>query len=585
MRIKDALSAFFQSKKAATQHKQLKTPWTDSVDPEHILDQYPRPQLERDSWINLNGWWDYSITPKNDPPKKYNGKILVPYSPEAMLSGVNRHLQPDEFLWYRRFLDMDTIPQDQRLLLHFGAVDQDCIIYINGLHVGNHMGGYLSFSFDITPFLKKGRNSLMVKVRDQSDTSWKTRGKQKLNPSNMFYTAQSGIWQTVWMEWVPDVHVSKLKITPDYDQGIVKLKITTSAPVDKEICIYEGPDLIAKLVTDQIHCSLPIKDFKSWSPESPFLYGITITAGADRVKSYFAMRKFSWHRDEKMIPRLFLNNKPYFQNGVLDQGYWPDGLYTPPSDEAMFSDICNMKRLGFNMIRKHLKIEPMRWYYYCDRIGMIVWQDMINGGGRSLMTFLCYLPTALPFVTTHLSDHIYPLFSRTSKKGRMEWYRECRDTIHQLYNCPCIGMWVPFNEGWGQFDALDVTDVIKKLDKTRLVDHASGWYDQGGGDVKSVHNYFRILRVKLDRRPYVLSEYGGAAYHLEEHSYSSSVFAYHQYTSMESFSKAFYDIQRQIKQLQKKGLAAAVYTQLSDIEEETNGLYTYDRKVCKIIDQ
>lgn len=581
MNLKDALSTFQLGKTKYTPTK-LTTTWGENLNKKQILNEYPRPQLRRADWTNLNGYWDYAFTKDSGRPSNFDGKILVPFSPESALSEVNRQLQPDEVLWYRRFVTLDTLPNGRRLLLHFGAVDQDCIVYWNGHPAGSHMGGYLSFTIDVTDHIRSGSNSLWVKVYDESDRSWKNRGKQKLKPGGMFYTAQSGIWQTVWMEWVPDNYIQHLKITPLFDESAVKLEVSCPQPCPKKIFVYAQGKLIAEEAFFNSSIIIPLSEVHPWSPESPFLYELKLETDQDAITSYFALRKFSTGIDDAGIPRLFLNDQPYFQNGVLDQGYWPDGLYTAPSDEALIFDINAMKDLGFNMIRKHLKIEPMRWYYHCDRLGMIVWQDMLNGGGRSLMTFLCYLPTALPFVTTRFKDDFYPLFSRSSKKGRQQWMKECRASVKQLYNCPCIGMWVPFNEGWGQFNALEVTEKMRTWDQTRLIDHASGWYDQKGGDVKSVHNYFRILKVKTEARPFVLSEYGGYTCHIEGHSYSPQTFGYRKFDDASAFKKAFEELQENIYELEKKGLTAAVYTQLSDVEEETNGLFTYDRKVCKL---
>ena len=338
------------------------------------------------------------------------------------------------------------------------------------------------------------------------------------------------------------------------------------------ICIRETKADEAELI---------LGSFTSWSPECPHLYGISVEAGDDRIESYFGMRKFGVGKDEKGITRLFLNGKPYFQNGILDQGYWPESLYTPPSDEAMIYDIETAKHLGFNMIRKHLKVECARWYAHCDHIGMLVWQDMINGGGRSIRTFLLYLPTVLPFVTTEFKDHCYPLFSRTSKTGREWWKRECRETIRQLYNTPCISLWVLFNEGWGQFDAEEMTEMVRLLDSTRQIDHASGWYDQGAGDIKSLHNYFRPLKVRPEQRAFAFSEYGGYTYPVPGHRYCEKTFGYRTYQNRKQYQKAMDALAEKIHQLEREGLAAAVYTQLSDVEEETNGILTYDRRVCK----
>ena len=452
----------------------------------------------------------------------------------------------------------------------------------------SHLGGYLSFSVDLTPYLKTGENELAVKVRDETDTDWKGRGKQSLTPGGMFYTAQSGIWQSVWMEWVPETYLERIVITPEYDTASVKVRVFLNGPdagLTKKITVRESEAPDAKVIcvreTRENEAELILGNFAGWSPEHPHLYGVSIEAGEDRIESYFGMRKFGIGKDEKGITRLLLNGKPYFQNGVLDQGYWPESFYTPPSDEAMVYDIKTAKRLGFNMIRKHLKVECARWYSHCDHIGMLVWQDMINGGGRSIQTFLLYLPTVLPFVTTEFRDNCYPLFSRTSKTGREWWKRECRETVHQLYNAPCVSLWVLFNEGWGQFDAREMTEMVRALDPTRQIDHASGWYDQGAGDIKSLHNYFRPLKVKPEERAFAFSEYGGYTYPVQEHLYSEKSFGYRTYQNQTQYQKAMNALAEKIRELTEQGLAAAVYTQLTDVEEESNGILTYDRKVCK----
>ena len=590
MRLLDAVSTLKPKKHEKTTVSRMTTIWSEQIDPGSVLPEYPRPQFRRENWICLNGPWDYTFTKKNKRPERPDGQILVPFSPECIRSGVSRQLLPGEYLWYFRFVYLNTIPENQRLLLHFEAVDHSCSVWWNGHLLGKHENGYLSFSFDVTDYLQEGNNTLWVRVQDDSDSGSQSRGKQSLKPHGMFYTAQSGIWQTVWMEWVPEKRIEKLKITPLYDEGSVRLEITLTQPQDMEIrmlwnrdsyCHYvEKEDFPADQNTFVRDILLP--DFRPWSPEDPFLYEVQLITETDTVHSYFAMRKFSLGLDEKQQPKLFLNNQPYFFNGVLDQGYWPESLYTAPSDEALVFDIRSMKELGFNMIRKHVKVEPMRWYYHCDRLGMVVWQDMVNGGGKPLLPLVCYLPNLFPPVTTRVRDNLYWFFSRTSKKARRKWEEEAMELIDQLYNVPCIGLWVLFNEGWGQFDSLRLTEKIHLADPGRLVDHASGWFDQGGGDVKSAHNYFRPLRVRTEQRPFILSEYGGHSCPVDGHLYSSNSFGYHTYKDTMEFTAAWQSLQKKIRELQGKGLAGAVYTQLSDVEEETNGLYTYDRKVCKV---
>lgn len=573
-------------------HHQLYTTWGEELDTEHVLEEYPRPQLQRDNYTILNGYWDYSITDDDMMPVNYEGKILVPFSPESILSGVNRQLMPDDYLWYKRTILMEKIYEDKRCILHFGAVDQSCEVYINSKNVFRHSGGYLPFSIDITKELVEGENILVVKVTDDSNTSYHTRGKQKLNRGGMFYTAQSGIWQTVWMEWVPSLYITSLKITPLIKRKGVEVIINlnsenTSDTKFKEngirIDIFCEGSFLKCFKSKRTHLFISMKNFEYWSPENPTLYNMVITIGEDKVRSYFAMRLIEIKKDQNNIPRIFLNYRSYFQNGILDQGYWPDGLYTAPSDKALIYDILKAKELGFNMIRKHIKIEPLRWYYHCDRLGMIVWQDMVNGGENYNMLLVGYLPTFLPVFGKLLKDKHYQLLGRMNEKGRKEWIEECKETVEHLYNCPSIAVWVPFNEGWGQFDSKKVYDIIREKDHFRLIDHASGWFDQKCGDFKSIHNYFHPLKVKPGKRPVVFSEFGGYACYIKEHSYSWQIFGYRIYLDKKALNEDFQKLYRdEITKLKRKGLSAAVYTQISDIEDEVNGLLTYDRKVCKV---
>lgn len=596
------------------EYHQLYTKWGEELNPNEVLTEYPRPQLKRNNYFILNGRWDYKITDSKLSPKKYTGKVLVPFSPESVLSGVGEQLQPDEVLWYHRSIEIQEVYPNKKCILHFGAVDQWCKVYVNQEQVGEHLGGYLPFSIDITKQLKAGTNHIEVCVTDDSDTSYHSRGKQKLDRGGMFYTAQSGIWQTVWLEWVPNRYIEKLKIEPRYDSSEVLFKLTLNQKVNEvnegigeglNNSITKGLDrrsitkreVASLLFTIEIYASnrlLVRQESKSqslvvklpkripWSPEHPFLYQVKLQMGEDSIESYFAMRKIEVAVGKDGIPRIHLNDEPYFQNGVLDQGYWPDGLYTAPSDEAMIYDIMTMKELGFQMIRKHIKIEPLRWYYHCDRLGMLVWQDMVNGGENYHSVYVSYLPT-ISTKAVRMKDHSYSKTSRGNKKGREEWLVECKETVDHLYNCPCIVVWVPFNEGWGQFDAKEVVTLIRTSDKTRLIDHASGWFDQGVGDLKSVHNYFRKLEVHLDHRAYVISEYGGYACHLKGHSYSDNIYGYRRYATTQQLTKAYHKLMKEeVHRLIEQGLSAAVYTQLSDVEDEVNGLLTYDRKVVKV---
>lgn len=570
---------------------QLFTQWGENLNPGEVLTQYPRPQLVRDNYTILNGYWNYCISTEPVMPVNYDGTILVPFSPESILSGVNRELKPNEILWYERIVYIEEIPKRKRCILHFGAVDQYCEVYMNHQKVGKHMGGYLPFELDITKMIEVGVNLLSLKVVDVSDTSYHTRGKQKLKRGGMFYTAQSGIWQTVWMEWVAQTYIKSLKITPMYDEQKIKVEVHINEDEEAgkrsnilyEVGIYDDQKLVQMIQNSTPDITIPFTGFISWSPQNPKLYDLVIKAGEDMVESYFAMRKIEIKQDQAGIPRIYLNNQNYYQNGVLDQGYWPDGLYTAPSDEALIFDIMESKRLGFNMIRKHIKIEPLRWYYHCDRLGMLVWQDMVNGGESYHTLLVGYLPTLLPFVANKIKDYHYHWFGRKNKEGRKEWIQECRDTIEHLYNCPSIVLWVPFNEGWGQFDAHKVYDMIHEMDSTRLIDHASGWFNQKCGDFDSIHNYFHPMKSVIKKRPYILSEYGGYACSVKEHTFSDKIFGYRIYLTTGDFNTAVHRlIEEDIQKLIKEGLSASVFTQLSDVEDEINGLFTYDRKICKV---
>ena len=550
-----------------------------SIDPSSpVLPEYPRPQLRRDSYLNLNGPWDYAITDTDVQPERFDGQILVPFSPEAPLSGVRRTLTPDRFLWYRRRVTLPAGFVRERTLLHFGAVDQEAAVFVNGEQLAHHIGGYLPFFCDVTEALHGGDAlEIVVCVRDGTDASYHTRGKQKRVRGGIWYTPQSGIWQTVWMESLPKTHIRSLRITPLFDEAAVELRAQTSLPC---ACVAR---LDGRTVT---FCSgtavrIPMPGFHPWSPEDPFLYDLTLEAGEDRVESYFAMRSFGVGPDAEGRPRLLLNGKPYFHTGVLDQGYWPEGLYTAPSDEALAADIALMKRMGFNMLRKHIKVEPLRWYYHCDRLGMLVWQDMPNGGGRYRLSTV-----SLPLFTgRHRDDHAYAAFARQEAAGRREFAKELREMVEHLYNCPCIAMWVPFNEGWGQFDARETAEWLRAFDPTRTVDHASGWHDQGAGDVRSLHVYFRPYRHRQEdgARATVLSEFGGYNLRVAGHAFSRKDFGYRRFRTAEEFGFALQDLYvRQIIPAKAQGLSATVYTQLSDVEDGLNGLVTYDRAVVKM---
>lgn len=577
--------------------RQLKTKWAEQVDSEHVLAEYPRPLLQRESYVNLNGYWDYGITGEGEPLKSYEGRILVPFSPEAALSGVGRQLKPRETLWYRRRLPQEITPlKGRRWLLHFGAVDQYAVVSVNGKAVKRHLGGYLPFSVDITDFLKESGNELTVQIRDYSDAFYYSRGKQKLKRGGMFYTAQSGIWQTVWMEQVPETYIKELKVTPMYDESAFLVKVMLADGLRGRGELKESRRIKAAVILSseemqplQIegyvseYIRIPVLDMHSWSPEDPFLYDIQVIAGEDRVRSYAAMRKISVEKDGNGIARMFLNNRPYFQRGVLDQGYWPEGLYTPPCDEAMINDIQTMKDLGFNMLRKHVKIEPQRWYYHCDRLGMLVWQDMVNGGRSYQSWYVTYLATAMEYFHLRMHDSMLFLLGRKDEKGRRQFVSEMRETMRVLYNHPSIVTWVIFNEGWGQFHAESVTQIARETDKSRLIDQASGWFDQGGGDIRSIHDYFFPLHIKAEKRVTALTEFGGYSMSVSGHHMYRKVYGYRIYRKKSELTRGYREwIEREILPNMERGLSATVYTQLSDVEEETNGLLTYDREVLKL---
>ena len=558
----------------------MNTRWGKTLDPNHVLEEYPRPQMRRKGYLILNGFWQYAIAKTETEPEVYDGDIVVPFSPECALSGVMRALSPDETLWYRRTFALPESWKDRHALLHFGAVDQVAEVFLNGQKLGSHTGGYAAFSFDMTPYLAQ-TNILTVKVRDVSDASYHSRGKQKTARGGIWYTPQSGIWQTVWAEPVPESYIERLDITPLYDESAVE--ITAHAAEGGALpCSLHAVEQTVRGTTGA-PMRLALADFIPWDPEQPKLYDFEVSAGEDAVQSYFAMRKFSVEQDNKGTPRLFLNNKPYFHNGVLDQGYWPDGLYTAPSDEALIADILAMKGMGFNTLRKHIKIESMRWYYHCDRLGMLVWQDMPNGGGQ----YAPFVISAPAVANIRMSDgpKNYKRFARGHAQGRAQYYTELREMVRQLRNCPCIAVWVPFNEGWGQFDAAKAYQETLTLDTTRTVDHASGWHDQGVGETQSLHVYFRPYRYRKDKRnrAVLLSEFGGYNLRITGHCLSEKDFGYRRFGGSESLLAAFAALyEREIVPAKEKGLAAAIYTQLSDVEDELNGLLTYDREIEKM---
>ena len=561
------------------------TAWGEKLDRDNPLPEYPRPQLRRDSYFCLNGRWQYAIRSDGTAPEIFDGEIVVPFSPESLLSGVNRHLMPEDTLWYRRTFTLPADFRRERVLLHFGAVDQSCRVFVNGELAGEHQGGYLPFTFDITDSLTEGENTLTVTVTDATSRARHAYGKQSFTPGGIWYTPQSGIWQTVWLESVPENYVEKLTITPLYDERRVRFVIRAGDPEGASVAVRKDGAVIAEeqYDADRGAVEVPIGEehLRPWSPDDPFLYGVTVTLkSGDKIESYFAMRKFGVTTVNKRKV-LSLNDKPIFMSGVLDQGYWSDGLYTPPSDEAMVFDIQAMKDCGFNLLRKHIKVEPLRWYYHCDRLGMIVWQDLVSGGSR-LDPFVIQV---LPFLGIHLRDDRYHRFGREDEAGRDQFVQDLHDTVELLYNTPSLAVWVPFNEGWGQFDSLQMTQILWELDPTRLVDHASGWHDQGGGDFKSRHVYFRPVRLRHDKnRILALTEFGGYSLPTPGHMVSEKRFGYRMYKTEDELMEAVEKLYREevIPCMERRQLSAAVYTQLSDVEDEINGLLTYDRKEWKV---
>ncbi|MCI8366755.1 MAG: glycoside hydrolase family 2 [Eggerthellaceae bacterium] len=609
----------------------LMTPWGEAIldakrtneteptgDNEPIA-LHPHPQFERDSFHSLNGFWDYAIVDCENPaaawltaapPTTWDGEIRVPFSPEAPLSGVNRQLQPSQLLWYRRCVPAPQLEERQLLILHFEAVDYACRCIVNGREVGTHTGGYLPMSFDITSesVMGAGQLDILLCVRDPSDAGVQLRGKQRLERGGIWYTAQSGIWQTAWWEVVPETYMRQARILPRADEGLLEIHVTTNVPARETLhvtlrsegsVVAQGSAVAEERFPDQLlkeresslaFCvTLAVPDPHLWSPDDPFLYQLELQLGSDIVHSYCAFRTVSVQPDGEGVPRLFLNHQPLFVEGVLDQGYWPDGLLTAPSDEALIFDIETMKAAGFNLLRKHIKVEQDRWYYHCDRLGMLVWQDMVSGGDPLSAWHSSYKPTLLRASWNAKRDNnpkAWAHLSAASEEYRAEWLASCVLTVRYLENHPSVVVWGLFNEAWGQFNSDAAVQAVRLIDPTRPIDATSGWYDQGGGDFLSVHNYFRPLQVYRDfakpPRAFVLSEFGGISFPVPGHCALDTEYGYGSAADPEAFRTELDQVIRQAEALEAAGCTGFVYTQLSDVEEETNGLLTYDRRINKL---
>lgn len=570
-------STFAQWKPAGDK---IKTSWGEQLDPKNVLPEYPRPIMERNDWKNLNGLWKYAITPKGTPaPAAYQGDILVPFAVESSLSGVGKMINEKEELWYQRTFDVPSNWRGKQILLHFGAVDWKAEVWVNDVKVGEHTGGFTPFYFDITSVLNKGNNDLVVKVWDPSDRGEQPRGKQIANPHGIWYTPVTGIWQTVWLEPVATQYITNLKTTPDIDNNSVKVEVaanTTSA--DKvEVKVFDGKNLVAKgaaLNGVPVELAMPA-NAKLWSPDSPFLYNMEVTLykdgkAIDQVKSYTAMRKYSIRKGQNGITRLQLNNKDYFQFGPLDQGWWPDGLYTAPTDEALVYDLKKTKDFGYNMVRKHVKVEPARWYTHCDQLGLIVWQDMPNGGPSPQWQARNYF-NGTEVIRSAASEANY----------RKEW----KEIIDCLYSYPSIAVWVPFNEAWGQFKTPEIVAWTKEYDPSRLVNPASGGNHYTCGDILDHHHYPGPNMFLYDpRRATVLGEYGGIGLVVEGNTWVNDKknWGYVKFNTSDEVTNEYIKYGRHLLELIRKGFSAAVYTQTTDVEGEINGLMTYDRKVIKM---
>ena len=561
----------------------IKTAWAEEIDSRNPLPEYPRPQLKRDQWLNLNGLWNYALVDKgSNYPSDYDGEILVPYPLESSLSGVQKRAGEDKELWYQRSFQIPREWKNQNVILHFGAVDWKADVWINDIKVGSHKGGYTPFSFNITPFLKSGaQQELKVKVWDPTDNGYQPRGKQVREPRGIWYTPVTGIWQTVWIEPVEKAWVTHLKTVPNIDGENITVRASLKGARHSDIIevkVMENGQVISsgKAAAGQ-EVFVPVPGARLWSPQSPFLYNMEVSIlregnEIDRIESYFGMRKISTQRDENGIVRMQLNNKDLFHFGPLDQGWWPDGLYTAPTDEALLYDIQKTKDFGFNMIRKHVKVEPARWYYHCDREGILVWQDMPNGD------------RAPGWYSRTWYDGPESLRSAESEKNfRREW----KEVMDLTYSNPSVVVWVPFNEAWGQFKTEEITEWTKDYDPSRLVNPASGGNHYETGDILDMHNYPEpVMGLYDSKRTNVLGEYGGIGLALEENLWETGRnWGYVQYKSSREATDAYIELAEKLKTLIPNGYSAAVYTQTTDVESEVNGLMTYDRKVIKLLEE
>ncbi len=537
----------------------LMTRWAKDVSPENAWPEYPRPQMVRPEWTSLNGLWQYSIQPKEAPkPGQWDGRILVPFPVESALSGVMKSVTPEQKLWYRRTFEAPALADGGRLLVHFGAVDWQCTVWVNGKEVGSHTGGYDPFTFDITGELRSDENEIVLAVFDPTDNGWQPRGKQVLKPHGIMYTAVTGIWQTAWLETVPAVSIQSLKIVPDVDRKLVSVTVNSTADAEVAVAAVDGDAVVADQTGKAGQpIELVLENPKLWSPDAPHLYGLKVRLvengkTIDAVESYFGMRKIAVAKDEHGVNRLMLNNQVLFQYGPLDQGWWPDGLYTPASDEALKYDIAMTKKFGMNMARKHVKYEPARWYYWCDKLGLLVWQDMPAGA------------------------------SEKNDESKANFRAELKRMIDTLHNFPSIVMWVPFNEGWGQHDTPEIVKWIEQYDPTRPVNEASGWTDCGSGTVSDMHNYPGPgTRPVEEKRVVVLGEFGGLGLPVSGHTWQAEKnWGYR--SDSESLTEAYVGLLTAMRPLIGQGLSAAVYTQTSDVEIEVNGLMTYDRELVKL---